>query len=223
MVAKCVAVIKAENFRLIKLDSCGLPVSGAGSAVVVSDGFVQIGVTPNYVDGQTFQQKKANGAMCVNEQDPSELVNVDLEIQLCTMNPDAIAIITGERLLTSGGATGTGVAYGEGPLTARFSLETWQPTTGDDACSPGGLPQYMYWLFGNTGNAKVNGFTFANDVFTYSLKAQTKRWNPLWPTKIGALTTGLNGDTIQSGEHWLHNVTTVAPPAIPAVCGAVPL
>lgn len=221
MAAICVAPIKARVMRLIKLDSCGVPVSGASSAVSVFSGFISVAASPQYVEGTEYIQKTANGDLCVNDKDPNELKRVNLTITFCTMDPDVEVITTGERLLTAGApATGTGVAYGEGVLTGRYSLELWQPVSGTGACASGG-EQFMYWLFGNVGNTMVGDFTFEQGVFTYNITSETKAWYTLWPSSIGALTTGLGTNTLQVGEHYLHNVTQVAPPT--STCGAVPL
>jgi hypothetical protein len=222
MAAICVAPIKARVMRLIKVNECGAPVSGVGSAVSVFGGFISVAVSPQYEEGTEYIQKTANGDLCVNDKDPNELKRVNLTITLCTIDPDMIAIVTSERLLTTGApATGTGVAYGEGTLTGRYSLELWQPISGAGACAPGGLAQYMYWLFGNVGNTMVGDWTFEQGVMTFNFTSETKSWYTAWPTSIGALTTGLGTNVLLAGEHYLHNVTTVAPPT--AVCGAVPL
>lgn len=220
MAATCVSPIKASVIRLIKLDSCGVPVTGASSAVVVTKGFVSVGASPEYEEGEEFILKNADGSLCVNEKDPNELKRVGLDVEVCTMDPDFQVIASGERLLTTGTpATGTGVAYGEGPLTARFSIELWQPIAGAGACTPGGVQQYIYWLFGNVGNTMVGDFTFENGTFTYPFSAETKAWSTLWPLRIGALATGLGTNVLESLEHYLWNITTTPPPT--PVCGAV--
>lgn len=220
MAATCVTPIKASVIRFIKLDSCGVPVTGASSAVSTFNGFVSVAVTPDYEEGQEFIQKRADGSLCVVDKDPNELKRVGLEVEVCTLDPDLQVIASGERLLTTGApATGTGVAYGEGQLTARFSMELWQPIAGANACTPGGVQQYVYWLFGNVGNTMIGDFTFENDVFTYSFSAETKRWSVLWPLRIGTLQTGLGTNTLGADEHFLWNITTTPPPT--AACGAV--
>lgn len=220
MAATCVTPIKASVIRFIKLDQCGVPVSGASSAVAVFNGFISVAATPDYEEGEEFILKRADGSLCVNEKDPNELKRVGLEVEVCTLDPDVQVIVSGERLLTAGApATGTGVAYGEGQLLSRYSMELWQPIAGANACSPGGQQQYIYWLFGNVGNTMIGDFTFENGTFTFSFSSETKAWYTLWPTLIGALTTGLGTNTLQTGEHFLWNITTTAPPA--ASCGAV--
>lgn len=215
MVAQCVSPIQARVARLVKLDVCGNPVTGASSAVVVTNGFISIEPAPNYEDGEEHTQRKADGSLCVYQKDPSELTYTELTTNFCVLDPDAITVITGERLLTTGGVTGTGVAYGEGQLTARYSLEVWQPVVGAGACSASGAQQFVYWAFPNVGNSKVDSFAFENAPFQFTTISETKAVGPLW--SLG--TDWLAGNTFQTGEHFLHNITTTAPPT--ATCGAV--
>ena len=218
MVAQCVSPIQARVARIIKLDECGTPVTGASSSVVVTDGFVSIEPSPQYQDGEEHSERKANGALCVYQKDPSELTRVDLTTNFCVMDPDALVLITGERLLTTSGVTGTGVAYGEGTITARHSLEVWQPIVGSNACDASGTQRYMYWAFFNLGNGRVQDFTFENAPFQFTTQTESRSASPLWLTRSGAA-TWLGSNTVQTGEHFLHNITTATPPT--ATCGAV--
>jgi hypothetical protein len=223
MVAFCASAIQARVMRMIKLDVCGNPVTGASSAVVVTDGFVSIEPSPQYLDGEEHQQRKANGALCLYAKDPSELTRVDLAIKWCVMDPDAIVIVTGERLLSTT-ATGTGVAFGEGQLTAHFSLEVWQPVVGAGACTASGLPQFIYWAFPNVTNTKVQQFTFENAPLQFATSSETQAAGLLWGDGPGSagpwapLTSGAVFDNSQR-EHFLWNITSVAPPT--STCGAV--
>lgn len=218
MVAQCVSPIKAQVMRLVTLDSCGVPVSGADSAVVVSDGFVSIAPSPQYEDGTEYVTKKANGELCVNSIDPPQLKRVDLEMIWCVLDPDALVIQTGERLLTDSGAvTGTGVAFGEGQITTRYSLEVWQPVSGVNACNADGEQQYVYWAFPNVGNAQVGDFSFENGVFNFTISSTTFPAATQWGTGPGTDGPWID-QAVQSGDHYLYNVTTTPPPA--SACGA---
>lgn len=218
MVAQCATPIQARVARMIKLDVCGNPVTGASSAVVVTDGFVSIEPSPQYLDGEEHQQRKANGELCVYQKDPSQLTRVDLTTNFCVLDPDAIVVISGERLLTTGEATGTGVAYGEGLLTARHSLEVWQPIAGAGACDASGNQRFVYWAFMNAGNTKIQDFSFENAPFQFTTLVETKAVGPLWLSRTGAA-TWLGANTVETGEHFLHNITTAPPPT--PTCGAV--
>lgn len=220
MVAQCVSAIQARVMRLVKLDVCGNPVSGASSAVVVTDGFISIEPSPQYLDGEEHSQRKANGALCLYKKDPSELTRVELAIKWCVMDPDALVVVTGERLLSTG-VTGSGVAFGEGQLTAHYSLEVWQPVVGLGECDPvTGAQRYIYWAFFNVTNTKVDSWAFENGNLEFTTRSETTRAGSGWLDGPGSAGPWFSG-TAATDEHFLYNVTTTAPPA--ATCGAVAL
>lgn len=207
------APIKARLMRVIRLNECGVPVSGAGS-LIVTKGFISIEVAPEYEDGEEIIVRNADGDLCVNEKDPNSLKRVGLTFTLCQVDPDLIAITAGERVLTTGSApaTGTGVAFGEGALTARYSVEVWQPMAGQGACDISGNPQYMYWAFPNVGNTKIGSMTFEQAALNFNFVSDTKAAAPQWgdgPTSPPYLPSALQAD-----EHFAFNITTVPPPAL---------
>lgn len=218
MVASCVSVIKARVIRLVKLDECGVPVTGAGSMVIVSKGFVSVEAEPDYEEGEEFTQRNANGELCINDKDPDELKRVGLNVTLCEIDPEMLEVATGERLLTSSnGVTGTGMAFGEGQLAGRFSMELWQPVAGAGACDASGNQQFVYWAFPNVGNGKISDFTFENAPFEFGFEAETKAASTLWGNGPGTGTAWID-QPVESGEHFLFNITTTAPPT--DACGA---
>lgn len=222
MASRCVSPIKARVARIIKVDVCGNPVTGAGS-VVTTSGFIQIEVEPEYEDGTEYLVRNANDDLCVNEISPNTLKRVNLTIDFCQIDPDAVVLMTGERLLQATGGppvTGTGVAFGEGALTNRFSLEVWQPVAGSGGCA-GGAEQFVYWAFPNVGNTKVGDFTLENAALTLSIEANTKAAAATWGDGPGTGASYIPGTTVAIDEHFLFNVIALAPPT-PA-CGATSL
>ena len=217
MASQCFTPIKAEVARVVKLDVCGNPVTGASSAVAVFDGFTQISPSPEYEEGEEFLTKKANGQPCVNQKDPNFLKRVGLEITCCNLDPDVIVMLTGEDLIVTGApATGTGVAFGEGLLLARFSLEVWQPLAGT-VCSTTGGQLFVYWAFPNVGNTMVSDWTLENAPTEFSLSADTQKIGTLWDRGPGSGAKYL-GAAPALDRHFLFNVTDIPPPA--AACGA---
>lgn len=218
MAARCASAIKGLVARLVKLDVCGNPVTGASSAEVVTNGFIQITPSPQYEEGEVYQQRLADGSFCINEKGDPELSLVQLNINWCVLDPDALVVITGERLLTTSAVTGTGVAFGGGLITARFSLEVWQRVAGRGACNAAGQQQYIYWAFPNVGHTIVNDFNFENAPLQFSTTSETSYAGALWGNGPGAAGPWIE-TTVATDEQFLFNITTVAPPV--ATCGAV--
>jgi hypothetical protein len=216
-VSICASPIRGEVARFTLLNSCGVPVTGDGSAQVTTDAWTEITVTPNYEDGTRLLQLKANGEPCVNEQSPSFLNWIDEVTNLCTLDVDLIALVFGEDPIVDGSEF-SGVTFGTGLLNARFSKEVWQPVAGDDACDENGLQRWIYWAFPHEYNARVEALTFTNDVFTFGFASMSKAASPLWNIGDPWLADSPTA-TWEPGKHFAFNITTVAPPE-PA-CGAL--
>jgi len=223
MADRQIAPIKAKVIRLVKLDVCGNPVTGASSSMLVAKGFTQVQISPDYEEGQEFLTKLADGTPCVNQKDPSFLKRMGIEGHFCLLSPDAIQIMTGEtEIFTgSGTVTGTGMMFGTDPLTARYSLELWQPVAGVGSCDASGNQYYVYWAWPNVTNGMLSDFTFENDVFDFVISGETDGAGYLWGDGPGASTWLPAGVAVPVGKHALFNITTTAPPAITA--GAVVL
>lgn len=222
MTALCVTPIKGRVVRVMKLDICGNPVTGAGG-VVVSDGFVMVHPTPEYEDGVEYLKRRADGSLCVNQKDPGQLKRVKLETTWCVIDPDLIVLQTGSReILTS--ATGTGVFFSDSLSTSRFSLEVWQNVSGRGACDPtSGLQRYVYWAFPNVGNTQISEFQVETQALEWKTSSETQSAGSAWGAVPTALppSTYLSGSSFASGDHFAFNIVTTAPPV--AACGAVSL
>lgn len=226
MVAQCGAVAQGTVLRLVKLDSCGIPVTGAESAVVVTRGYTQIVTEPQYEDGDVFRTKAADGLLCLNSVGPNVYANANVNGTFCVVDPDASAIVFGSRLILGEGTTGTGAAYGYCNPEAHFSQETWQPIGGRFRCDPvTGLQRYVYWAWPHVWNAKLGSFTIENGPLELTYEAQTLFPSALWGDGPGTGTSWLPGpiDIDTYCDDFLWNVTTTPPPTAPTVCGAFAL
>ena len=213
----CANPIRGEVARFTLLDACGAPVTGDGSAQVTTDAWTEITVTPNYEDGTRLLQLKANGQPCVNEQEPSFLNWVDEVTNLCTLDVDLIALVFGDDPIVDGSEF-SGVTFGTGLLSARFSKEIWQPVAGEDACDASGNQRWIYCAFPHEFNARVQELTFTNDVFTFGFASMSKPASPLWNIGDPWLADSPVA-TWEPGKHFAFNITTVQPPV--AACGAL--
>jgi hypothetical protein len=206
--------------RIVKVDACGNPVTGTGSLVVVTKGFVQIQNEPQYEDGEEFFERTADGTPCVNQKDDPVLKRFQLTIDFCEVNTTAFAYIASARELTSGGAgvTGLGMAFAEGQPVNRYSLEVWQKVAGSGACDATGAQRYIYNAWPNLGASQLGSYTIENGRSTFQVVSETQAGSTAatigWLNGPGSSTSWLpTGETLGSLEHWLWSVTTIAPPS----------
>jgi hypothetical protein len=219
----CAAPIKGTHLRLVAVDSCGVPVTGASSAVYVSKSFVQVQMEPEYEDGEEFTQRTADGTLCVNERDDDTLKRFNLTIDFCQVDPQLTAQALGARLLDIGSplVTGAGFAVPEGTPTGHFSLEVWQKVAGQSACDASGTQRYIYNAWPHISAGRIGTYTVQNGVTQLQLSARTKAASTLWGDGPGAGTSWITPATVESDEHWIWAITTTAPPT--EACGAVAL
>lgn len=206
--------------RIVRVDTCGIPVTGTGSLVVVTKGFVQVQNEPQYEDGEEFFERTADGTPCVNQKDDPVLKRFQLTIDFCEVNTTAFAYIASARELTvnAAGVTGQGFAFAEGQPTNRYSLEVWQKVAGSGACDASGNQRYIYNAWPNLGASKVGSYTIENGRSTFQVVSESQAGSTTatigWNNGPGSSTSWLpTGESVGVGEHWLWGVTTTAPPS----------
>lgn len=210
----CVTPIKGTHMRIIELDACGVPVTGAPGQVTVTKGFVQVNMEPQYEDGVEFFDRTADGTACVNQKDDPTLKRLNLTSQFCEINTSAVALMISARELTTGTpTTGTGFAVAEGNPTRRYSLEVWQEVAGAGACDPSGNQRYIYNAWPNVGATQLGAYLVENGRSMLETTSETRGTAAAWVTLVGADYLPV-GETIDTDEHWVWNVTTTAPPTI---------
>ncbi|MBE4788401.1 hypothetical protein [Streptomyces caniscabiei] len=213
-VSTCATPIKGTHMRIIALDACGVPVTGSSGLVAVSSGFVQVEMEPDYEDGEEFFERTASGQPCVNQKDDPTLKRLALTVQMCEVNVSMLAFILSARELTTGTpTTGTGFAVAEGNPTNRFSLEVWQEVAGSGACDASGNQRYIYNAWPNVGASQLGSYTIENARSTLEFTSETRGAGPTWDTLVGDDFLP-SGESVETDEHWVWNVTTTAPPTV---------
>lgn len=214
----CATPIKGTHLRIIALDVCGVPITGAGSLVVTTKGFVSVTQEPQYQEGEQFFERTADGTPCVNQRDDATLTRMQLTIDFCEINVLGVSWITSARNLVSGGPiTGTGTATGfaiaEGNSTNRFSLEVWQEVAGSGACDPEGNQRFIYNAWPNVGASQLGEYVIENGRSTLQVISETRGAYIAWDEMVGAPWLP-EGEFVDVDEHWIWNVTTNPPPTI---------
>ena len=217
MAAECMSPIQGTRARIVRLDACGVPVTGAGS-LIVFDGFVEVAVSPQYEDGTQYQLRNAQGRYCVNNQGDDQFSRDEVDIRFCTIDPDAVVITTGQTLIVTGApATGTGFWVTEGAVGARWSLEVWQADA--ETCT-GTQARYAYWAWPHLSSGRLQDFTIADDVIEWRILARSKAANLAWARGPGAVK--YVPANVPAGAHRGFNIVYIDPPAVTG-CGAVTL
>lgn len=130
----------------------------------------------------------------------------------CEVNALLAAYVIDAQVLGAGDpVTGTGFAQGEGDGDNRFSLEVWQQVAGSGACDETGAQRFIYHAWPNVGNTQLGDYTIENGRSTLQFTSETATAGVGWLDQVGADWLPA-GTVLESGRHWLWNVTTAAPP-----------
>lgn len=222
--AICATPIKGSMLRLVKVDVCGVPVTGTNSIVIVTKGFVQIQQSPQYEDGQEFFERTADGTPCVNQKDDPVLKRLQLQVQMCEIDPVGAALVSSARVLSaeSPTLTGVGFAVSEGVPSNRFDMEVWQQVAGSSACDASGLQRYIYNAWPNVGAVQLQDYTIENGRSTLSWQGETRAAAAQWGRGPGTGTKWMpnhaTAGALATLDHWGWAITTTPPPT--AACGS---
>lgn len=229
MATICGGMARGRAMRLTRLDACGNPVEGLCSTLV-TDGFILVTDTANYQDPEDITQSNANGELCVDDQSDPALRWLDLEIQLCNVDPNAINFMTGDPLVLDDAVAPNTVGYRiDSALTGtgNFALEVWSGVPGQ-ACAPGGFPTLGYHLFPWVKQAQFGERSVQNAPYTITLTARTQAGSPwgvgpynirrdaVTPATLEPLLT-----TIGATQHYHFQWTTAPLPT--SACGCIEL
>jgi hypothetical protein len=230
MATTCVSLARGKMLRITKLDSCGAVVSGAGGTLTAK-AFISGTITPNYADTEEITQQDANGDLCIDDRSPVALRWLDIELNVCTVDPTMINLVTGDPIVVDDASpTPNNVGFridGAVSGSANFGLEIWEGVTGQ-ACTAGGFTNYGYFLFPWVKDAQWGEWTHENGALTFTWTARAV-FNSQWgtgpylvrrdattPATIEKLVTAIGPTTA------MHFEVTSAPLPTPA-CGATVL
>lgn len=221
-------LVKGYKMRGTKVNSCGLPQSGAG-VYVVTDGFVSMAISPQMQDADELEQRNAEGRLCVQDRTPPERKFYNLTLTLCQVNTCLISLFTSwqQELDWDGNAVGFrdqrrvesdyGVAV---ELWAGGKAGTDCPVpTSDAVFTAGGSGRYYgyiltfgtEWVPGDIEvSASVSNFTLTGISFA----------GPQWGMGPWNVVAGDASNTprrlitpVTSDQHLINFRTPIAPPA----------
>lgn len=148
----CFTPILACRLRVALLDDGGAPDAGT-DAMVVTDSLVRIGYQVQVSEGAKFSKKNGCGVTCVQYRGQDRIESVNLVIELCTLDFELIALMTGADLdVIAGESRGTSLPAIDADLTRRVSVEAWSAAySGDEPLTNNaGDPGYLRYIFPST-------------------------------------------------------------------------
>lgn len=219
MTAQCFSSVRGRVLRITKLDSNGAVVLGANSQVV-SDGFIKVDYAPNLREGQEIEVVNAAGSLCVSDTTKPQLKGYNLKLDLCSIDPSALGLLTGNQVITDTSAKDVGFRVAQAIGSADFAIEVWT----DIPAGTTATKSYGYFLLPWVTQGVLDAFSIENNALTLSLNAKTAKgggWGT-GPTSYKPI-NGTAGAAaalstpIGATDHLHVQVTTIAPPT--AACG----
>jgi hypothetical protein len=218
MATKCFTVVRGKRLRITRLDECGNPPPPLDEAAfVVTKGFITVSLSANTADGTDIEQMNADGDLCVVDRSRDQFKWWDVEIELCDVDPGLLSLMSNVNLEEDWNSDIVGIRGYQGAPEGAFALELWSGVPGTD-CLPGEPTNYGYLLLPFVNPNVLGDITIENGNTTFTVSGYTRGsggWGvgpyDVIPTDIDN-TPGPLLDPMESDEHHLMRLTTIAPP-----------
>lgn len=237
MTSTCWASVRGTALRATALNSCCTPVTNA-CGVVVTTGFVSVVVTQENDAATVIKLKSANDKVCVYDPGCDSLLDLSVVIDLCQVNPDLITMMTGQAKILD--FAGNAVGFRRSTDLAcnnRYALEVWTDIPNAACVGTPPTKQYGYYLLPCLRNSVITGPITIDSSNAITVQITAKTTIPsLWGTgpqtadnayKVVPIdssnTAGYLLVPIGTSDHDNVQLTSIAPPVIPANCGCTAL
>lgn len=166
------------RMRVALLDQNGVPTPGA-SSLYTTDAYTKVGLSPVYTDGNEIEVQNAQGVTCVRYRSSDTLKRADIDIELCSVDPYLVAMLTGGSLLTTTAPIKTGLALPRlGEVSGNgVSIEVWSRRVDDgeeDVDSP-----YAWWVYPRVKNLRIGDYAHEANALLPTITGQAYE-NPNW-------------------------------------------
>lgn len=179
---KKVALVKGRVIRVTRLDACGRPVYG-DDAVVTSKGFISVGLSANTNDTDEVRITNAAGDTIVYEASVTELSGYGVEIALAEVDPELLALVTGQALVfdADGNAAGFDIDTQLSLTGSGFALEVWAGAPVADACDDVEAEgTFGYILLPFLQGGILGDFSIENGGITFTLTGANSKDGNSW-------------------------------------------
>ena len=216
MATRKMKVIRGKRIRVTKLGNCGAPPDAYEEcAYVVSSGFVTVTIAAEVEDGEEITQLNANGELCINSQSKHNFKRWTVSIELCEVDPELISLLTKVTLETDAGGDVVGYRSVQGQIEEEFAFELWSGLD-DQVCEDG--EEYGYFLLPWVHGGTLGDIEIENGASTFEIANAFTQGGGAWGVGPYDVVPDESGDAsplgveIQSGEHHVQRITTIAPP-----------
>lgn len=151
--------VQAFRIRVSKLNANGVPSNGANKTYV-SNSVVVLNTTPVYTDGVDIQDRNGEGIVCVSFQGPDTFRRIDWDLTICTPDANLLEMLTGGKVLTSGGQTGFAYPVMGTSDPTNISIELWTKRVNDGSLDD--TYPYARWVLGRCKNMRMGKKVFGN-------------------------------------------------------------
>lgn len=224
----CPKYLQGYAVRVTNLDDCGNPEFGE-CGFAVSEGYIQITMTPNVEEPDEFKQKNARGTYLTNQRSRPLLNWIDISAQFREVDFELFSMITGQTKILNDAAP-TPQVVGLGLTEANFAsgnvaIELWMGND-EGECGEGQLPWYGYnllpWVVeGAVGEASP----VTNGMINFTLNSRTRKGTPWGVGPYDVELSSLVGNAprplvaaLPTDAHWWGPIQTQLAPPDPS-CG----
>lgn len=232
MPQQCFKPFRAHSLRVTELDDCCTPPPAADASpgdaspgmpcsIAVTDSFTLVSAEAEIDEGEDILERKANGDICISEQDPDVLRGFTLSITLCQVTPWFINKLTGWPIVMDQDCNAIGFDVMDGINTNQVAVELWTGVSGID-CGEGA--RYGYALFPCVENWQLSGeleWGGSDTIWSITLAGFAKgqhAWGRGPYNDVQGSFDGRLVDPVRQGTIMRKMATDVAPPSYVGSC-----
>ena len=220
--------IRGKRLRATRLDQSGRPVYGEGS-VVVTKGFITIGMTSNVEEGEAISQTNADGDTCVNEPGLPSFTGVGVEIEFCEVDFALFEMMTGQPVVLNDAGEAVGITESTSVDLSRvgFAMEMWLGADNKGATPrQGSQGDFGYILLPFVSGGVISDVSIENGAINFTVNNMATKNGSRWGSGpynvelVGGAPKPLRTPMGARDHRRIMNVE-VAPPTVYA--GSIPL
>ena len=147
--------IKGRIMRLTALDQCGKPLYDSAIGKIVTTGFISVNWEHEVEEGTEHTSQNAWGDFEINELDDPRVKWLNLGMDMCEIDPEAIVMLSGAVGNFKTGSM-VGAFFNSNTNVNAFAVEVWTRATGQ-ACSAAGTPLWGYFAAAYVRNGAIAG------------------------------------------------------------------